>query len=190
MRAVQNLLIELDRLKSIYRRSYLANGSRNENSAEHSWHLAVALLALKDAMPENLNIDRAIKMALVHDICEIGAGDISVYDPRRADKTAEERVYLIEFAKKHGEFGDEVMALWREYEEQISLESKWVKVVDRLLPFLLNLATEGKTWKEQGICRSQVLAPNAGIAEIAPAIYEWMLGEIESAVASQWLQAA
>ncbi len=141
-------------------------------------------------MPSDLNIDHAIKMALLHDVCEIGAGDISVYDSDRLSKTTEESEYVVEFANRHGRFGYEVASLWKEYEDQISMESKWVKVVDRFLPFLLNLASEGKTWKEQGICRSQVLEVNKSISVISPEIYDWMIGEIENAVQYGWLQDA
>ena len=183
-------LLELDKLKSIYRRAYISDGSRNENSAEHSWHLALALLALREYMPEDLNVDHAIRMALVHDICEIGAGDISVYDPDRSKQTADEAAYITEFSEKHGSLGEEVATLWREYEDQQTQESRWVKVADRLLPFLLNLASEGKTWKEQGIRRSQVLEVSESILAECPAIYEWMTGEIDKAVRLGWLEDA
>jgi 5'-deoxynucleotidase YfbR-like HD superfamily hydrolase len=190
MRDIQDLLLELDKLKSVYRRAYLSDGSRNENSAEHSWHLAVALLAIRDVLPVGVNVDHAIKIALLHDICEIGAGDISVYDPRRDQKAAEEEEYVDEFAAKYGEFGKEVAFLWREYEDQETLESKWVKALDRLLPLLLNLASEGRTWKEQDVSRTQVLTVNKSIAAASPEMYEWLKEEIERAVQRGWLRDA
>ena len=124
MQDIRGLLLELDKLKSVYRRAYLTDGSRNENSAEHSWHLAVALLTIRDTLPDRLDVDRAIKMALLHDICEIGVGDVSVYDPRRNQKAAEEEEYVARFAATYGTFGDEVATLWREYEDQETLESR------------------------------------------------------------------
>ena len=154
MRDTQKLLLELDRLKSICRRVYVTDGSRRENSAEHSWHLALALLALRKHMPRDLDIDHAIRLALVHDICEIGAGDMSVYDSGRSRQAAEEISYMTEFSARHGALVDEIVALWREFEAQQTLESKWVKMADRLVPLLLNLASEGRAWKEQGISRS------------------------------------
>ena len=78
--------VEMDKLKSVYRRSYLTDFSRNENSAEHSWHLALAILTMKEEFSLEIDINRTVKMALVHDICEIGAGDISIYDPDRSMK--------------------------------------------------------------------------------------------------------
>lgn len=187
MDKIRNLLLELDKLKSVHRRAYLSDGSRNENSAEHSWHLAVALIALKEFIPESVDIDHAIKMALMHDICEIGAGDLSVYDPERADQTRSEEEYLAFFALRYGNFGNSAAALWQEYENQQTPESKWVKVVDRLLPFLLNIAAQGKTWKELSIRRNQVINLNQDIAKISPELFEWMKAEIDTAVQNGWL---
>ena len=187
MRDIQRLLIELDRLKSVYRNAFLSDRSRNENSAEHSWHLGIALLALREVMPLELNVDHAVRIALVHDICEIGAGDISVYDPDREQISNSERAYISQLVDKHQGFALDIQDLWCEYEEQRTLESRWVKVVDRLLPFLMNLATEGKTWRKLGITRDQVVEINSVIASEAPEIYRWMEKEIEKAVGLGWL---
>ena len=190
LRDIQRLLIELDRLKSVYRRTYLSDCSRNENSAEHSWHLAIALLALKGAMQLEINVDHAVRIALVHDICEIGAGDVSVYDPDHSVKTESEGAYVSKLASEHKGFALEIEQLWHEYEKQETPESRWVKVVDRLLPFLMNLATEGKTWREGGIRRSQVVEINRVVADEAPRVYQWMVEEIDRAVELGWLQNA
>ena len=126
-------------------------------------------------------------MALVHDICEIGAGDISVYDPERSKKEIEERKYIDQLSDSPLNFASQIKYLWEEYEEQATKESRWVKVVDRLLPFMMNLNTNGKTWKEQGIRKSQVIQINKVVAVEAPKIYKWMLSQIEKAVEKQWL---
>ena len=151
MHNAKKLLLELDKLKSVYRRSYLTDSSRNENSAEHSWHLAMALLAL------------------------------------RGQKAKEERAYIEKFAAEHQGFAFEIKELWLEYEEKKTLESRWVEVVDRLLPFLMNLATEGLLWREQEIKKSQILKVNSPIAKTAPAICAWLEGEVEKAVVSGWI---
>ncbi len=190
MENFQDLMIDLDRLKSVYRRTYLSNHSRNENAAEHSWHIAIALLALKEVMPPEVSLDHAIKLALVHDVCEIGVGDVSVYSPDRTGKGALESEYMSKFASEHTDFGPVVEKLWHEFEEQESPESRWVKVVDRLLPFLINLATEGRTWQEQAIRKTQVIEINRVVADEAPAIYHWMEREIDKAVELGWLQNA
>ena len=187
MDAKQSLLLELDRLKTVLRRSYIADGSRRENTAEHSWHLAIALMALAEHIPSHVNLDRTIQMALVHDVCEIGAGDISVYDPGRAAIAIDEAAYVEDFRDRHGQFGATVAELWAEYEAQQSPESQWLKVVDRLLPFLLNLATDGRNWREQSICRSQVLALHRPVERLCPDLFRWMRSQIDSAVDRGWL---
>ena len=190
MNKQRNLIIELDKLKSVYRTAYLSDGSRNENSAEHSWHLAITLMALKDLLPDDLNFDHAIRMALVHDVCEIGVGDVSVYAPSRGDMQEKESAYMKQFASQHGSFGDEVSALYHEFEAQKTKESIWVKVVDRLMPILLNLATEGRTWLEDSIKKSQVLAVNKIIFDHSEELGSWLKGEIDMAVQKGWLQDA
>ena len=129
--------MELDKLKSVYRRSYIHDTSRNENSAEHSWHLALALLTLQQELDIEIDMYKAIKMALVHDVCEIGAGDISIYDPDRSKKVIQESKYIEELSQAPIKFVAEIKLLWEEYEEQISPESRWVKIIDRLLPFII-----------------------------------------------------
>ena len=179
--------MELDKLKTVTRRAYIFDLSRNENSAEHSWHLAMAILTLKEELNVEIALIKTLKMALVHDICEIGAGDISVYDPDRSNKEIEERKYMNQLSSAPVKFASEIMDLWEEYEEQSTPESQWVKVADRLLPFMMNLNTQGKAWKEQRVGKSQVLQINQHIAKLAPEVYEWMLDQIETAVERKWL---
>jgi putative hydrolase of HD superfamily len=186
----QKAILELDRLKTVMRNSYISDGTRRENSAEHSWHLAVTLLSLSELMPNDLDLDHAIRIALIHDICEIGAGDVSVYDINRSAKSESEAEYMDLFKSQYGNFGSEAEALWREYEEQQSIEGRWVKLADRMLPFILNLATKGRVWQERGISRSQVLKVNLPINSVYPEIYEWMKMEIDSAVEKGWLKDA
>jgi len=180
-------LIELDQLKSIERRSLISDGSRRENSAEHSWHLAIGLLALQQQLNPPIDFYRAIKMALVHDICEIGAGDVSIFDPDRHLKQQQERDYLEQLTQHGNGFALEIQQLWEEYEAQQSAESHWVKVLDRLLPFMLNIQTEGRVWKEQGIKKSQVLKINEGTRRTAPQVFDWMQQKIHLAVEQGWL---
>ena len=187
MHNAKKLLLELDKLKSVYRRSYLTDSSRNENSAEHSWHLAMALLALREMMPTEINIDHAIRIALAHNVCEIGPGDISVHSPLRGQKAKEERAYIEKFAAEHQGFAFEIKELWLEYEEKKTLESRWVEVVDGFLPFLMNLATEGLLWREQEVKKSQILKVNSPIAKTAPAIYAWLEEVVEKAIVSGWI---
>jgi putative hydrolase of HD superfamily len=180
-------LMELDKLKSVFRQSYISDLTRYENTAEHSWHLALALLSLKEELNIDIDIAKTVKMALVHDICEIGAGDISIYDPERSKNKLNERSYIVQLSEMPLNFASEIKELWEEFEEQSTKESRWVKVADRLLPFMMNLNTCGRTWKEQFITKNQVKNINKVIASEAPEIYEWMLIHIEKAVESGWL---
>jgi len=188
MRDVQQFLMELDQLKSVYRRAYLSDQSRHENSAEHSWHLAMALMVLDEAMDLDIDVDHAVRLALAHDVCEIGPGDVSIYSPERAAKPAAEAAYIAGMAERHGGFARRIQELWQDFESQETPESRWVKVVDRLLPFLMNLATEGKTWKEQDICRSQVTEVCQVVAQRSPQMWQWMAAQIDTAVERGWLR--
>lgn len=187
---IYEFLIELDKLKSVYRKSYLSDYSRNENSAEHSWHLSLAIMMLHKELPDNIDLVKSFKMALVHDVCEIGAGDISVYDKNRDTVQSAERDYLIQLSARFpGPFTEELLLLWEEYEMQETVESRWVKVFDRLLPFCMNLATEGRSWKEQKVRKHQVLAIHEPIRKQAPDMYAWLERKAEEAVLKGWLEA-
>jgi len=183
-------ILELDQLKTVMRNSYISDGSRSENSAEHSWHLAVSLMSLSEFLPDGFDLDHAMRIALIHDVCEIGAGDIPVYDRKRGSENMSEAEYIELFKSRYGKFGTEVADLWREYEIQQSVESRWVKLADRILPFILNLATDGRVWQERGISRSQVLQLNLPVDSVCPEIYEWMKVKINDAVHKGWLKDA
>ena len=183
------LVEELDQLKSVYRRAYLSDQSRHENSAEHSWHMAMTLLILHRAFALEMDIDHAVRMALVHDIAEIGAGDIPVYSTERETIGEAEEAYLLTLAAAHDGFAHEIHALWQEFEQQETIESHWVKVVDRLLPFMLNLATDGQTWRDLNVCRADVERVNQPIARTAPQLYAWMAQELDVAISKGWLRA-
>jgi putative hydrolase of HD superfamily len=147
----------------------------------------VGLLTVARELNLEIDLPKALRMALVHDICEVDAGDISVYDPRRDQKQAAEAACIDRIGSYDLAFAAELKALWLEYEAQESLESRWVKVLDRLLPFMTNLMTGGQTWRDQGITRSQVLKVNEPIRLQAPEIFAWMLGRIDECVAKGWL---
>ena len=178
----------LSRLKLVERKCYVPDRSRHENSAEHSWQLAMALLISKDVLPPEVNVDHAIRLALMHDVCEIGVGDMPVYDPNRGKKAEEEKAYMQSLQTERPDIGEQAYALWTEYEEQQTLEAKWVKFFDRLLPFVNNINTGGRNWTDQNICRSQVLAINNFMKDLHPPTYAWICEEIEVAVGKGWLR--
>ncbi len=185
--ALTAFLIDVERLKLVSRKAYVSDLSRRESSAEHSWHLAMGLLALSRELDLEIDLNKALVMALIHDTCEIDAGDSPVYGPSRSDQHEAELACINRLASHGVKFGEELRQLWLEYEAQESRESRWVKVFDRIMPFVVNLATQGKNWKDQSICRSQVLKVNAPVRDIAPEIYVWMQERIEECVKSGWL---
>jgi len=188
--AVVAFLIDLERLKLVSRRAYVSDLSRRENSAEHTWHLAVGLLTIAHELELDLDLHKALVMALIHDACEIDAGDTPAYGAPRLDQHAAE-LQCIRRLEAHGvAFGSSLRELWLEYEAQVSPESRWVKVMDRLMPFIVNLATQGKNWQEQSISRSQVLRISEPVRQHAPELYEWMEQRIENCVQAGWLRDA
>jgi len=185
--SIAAFLTELDRLKLVYRRSYARDLSRRENSAEHSWHLAVAVLTFASEMDLPIDVPHTVAMALAHDVCEIDAGDVSVYDPNYKDKEAAELACVNRIAGFSPSYAQRMRELWLEYEAQETAESRWLRVFDRLMPFMVNIATEGRAWREDGIRKSQVLGVHEFIRSIAPDIHAWVVGEIDLCVRRGWL---
>lgn len=188
VRNIVDFLTELEKLKLVSRRSYVSDFSRRENSAEHSWHLAIGLLTVARELDLDINLLKTLRLALVHDVCEIDDGDVSIFSPLHSEKAACERRCMERLSGYEVVFGAEMIDLWNEYEAQQTLESRWVKVLDRLMPFIVNLATEGRTWKEQGVTRSQVLGINETTRQQAPELFSWMQVEIDACVEKGWLR--
>lgn len=184
-------LIELDRLKAVERRSFVGGGTRRENSAEHSWHLALFALVLAPAArrPDDgraLDVERVVRMLLVHDVVEIDAGDVFVYDTAAREAKAAEEALAAEriFGLLPGSAGDELRQLWEEYEARTTPESQYAHAVDRLQPLLLNLLAGGQTWSESGITEDRVREVNAGIEVGAPDLWPIVSSLLDAAVAS------
>jgi putative hydrolase of HD superfamily len=188
--AVVAFLTDLERLKLVSRNAYVSDLSRRENSAEHSWHVALGLMTIAHELNLQLDLHKALVMALIHDTCEIDAGDTPVYGASRPDQQEAELRCVQRLASHEVAFGFILRDLWLEYEAQVSLESRWVKVLDRLMPFIVNLATQGQNWKEQSIGRSQVIHVSQPVRDHAPEIYAWMVGRIEGCVTAGWLRDA
>jgi putative hydrolases of HD superfamily len=166
-------ILEIDRLKEVYRQSYVLHADRHENSAEHSWHLAIAALLLAEYANQPIDTSRVIRMALVHDLVEIDAGDIFIYDTvgnlekAAKEKKAADRIFGLLPADQR----DEWRALWNEFEQRETAEAKFASALDRLLPVLHNYFTNGRSWKEHRITREQALMKNAVIGEGAETIW-------------------
>lgn len=184
---ITDFFLQLDALKHINRRSYITGGDRYENSAEHSWHLAMACWALANYFKLDLNIETLLKLALVHDLGEIDAGDTFLYAKDRTAAHHAERLCLQRLVEHSGNTIDDLAELWEVQELGHSKEAALLKTVDRLLPFLLNINNEGKPWRENNVTRSQVSAAHAFIADTFPEIHQWLMHNIDEAVAKGWL---
>ncbi len=185
--AFVKVLTELEKLKSVERCTYTDSGRRLENSAEHSWHLAMAVWLLAEHLALPVDKEKLLKLALVHDLGEIDGGDTLLYSPERDQASARERQCMTRLAREHSPWFDEVAALWEQQETGECLETRLLRVADRLLPFMLNLATEGRAWRDHGIRRHQVAAKHAFIADEIPAVHHWISQQIDIAVSKGWL---
>jgi putative hydrolase of HD superfamily len=170
-------ILEIDRLKEVYRQSHILHADRHENSAEHSWHLAIAALLLAEYANQPVDTSRVIRMALVHDLVEIDAGDTFIYDTAgNLEKAAkEEKAAERIFGLLPSDQRDAWQGLWKELEQRETVEAKFANALDRLLPVLHNYFTNGRSWKEHGITQQQALKKNAVIAEGSETI--WILVE-------------
>lgn len=184
---ITGFFLELDALKHVQRRSYVTGAERLENSAEHSWQLAMACWSINGFFQLGLNEERLIKLALVHDLGEIDAGDTFLYSSQRSTADIAERRCVQRLAADAGNGIDDLEAVWEEQETGSSGETRLLKVVDRLLPFLLNLNSQGRTWQELGVKRSQVLAAHGFIEQSFPEIYQWIRTRIDYAAEQGWL---
>lgn len=176
---------ELDKLKTVLRQSMLADDSRQENSAEHSWHLAMTAMTLAPLADEPIDVARAIKILLVHDIVEIDAGDVFIYDDeqRAAAEAAEQAAADRIFGLLPDEQAAEFRALWDEYESHSTPEGRFAYACDRLQPLLLNVAIGGGSWRRHGITADRVKAINGAIDDGLSQV--WAVAErfIDQAVA-------
>jgi len=187
LKAVTDYLLEIDQLKGVKRRSYTESGTRLENSAEHSWHLAMACWSIARLTSLKLDEGKLLKLALIHDLGEIDAGDTFLYSTQRETAHQAEREGVARLAQLPGNGVSELLELWDEQEHGSSPETRLLKVIDRLLPFLLNVSSQGRTWREMSIHKSQVLKAHAFIEHQFPEIYTWIEQQVGYAVQQGWL---
>ncbi|MFZ5827574.1 MAG: HD domain-containing protein [Bacillota bacterium] len=191
-RLIQQLafIVEIDKLKSIVRQSYLMNGSRKENDAEHTWHLAMMALLLAEHANERVDVNRVIQMLLVHDLVEIDAGDTFAYDDRGHDDKEERERRAADriFSLLPHDQATALRALWDEFEERATPEARFAAAVDRFHPMLHNYHNQGKSWQEHGITSDRVLIRNQHIAEGSATLWEYVRLMIQDAVGRGYLK--
>jgi putative hydrolase of HD superfamily len=178
-------ILELDKLKRVQRQTWLTDTSRKENSAEHSWHIAVMALVLAEYAPKNnLDIGRVIQMLLVHDIVEIDAGDTFCYDQEAVTRQADHENQAAErlFGLLPRDQADRFRGLWEEFEACRTPEARLAHSLDRLQPILNNFHSGGKSWRANGITRGQVQGRNRVVAEGAPVLWDYIENLLRRAV--------
>ncbi|NRF25844.1 HD domain-containing protein [Vibrio coralliilyticus] len=186
------LLMELDQLKSVLRRTRVKNADgRLENSAEHSWHVALMAILMEEHANEPVDIARVVKMLLLHDIVEIDAGDTFVYDVAASAVQEEKELAAAQrlFAMLPEEQGKELLELWLEFERAESADAKFGKALDRIIPMLLNYHNNGQSWQEHGVTREQALTVNRKIEYGSRALWDKAQQVIEEATQKGWLKA-
>jgi putative hydrolase of HD superfamily len=174
-------LVEADKLKTILRRTPLTDNSRPENSAEHSWHLALAAMTLAEHSPEPIALTRVLELVTVHDLVEIDAGDTFAYDQAGYETKAERERLAADrlFGLLPAEQGARFRALWEEFEAQETAESRFANALDRLQALLQNMAAGGGSWSAPGVNRTAVLRRMLPIQTAMPGLWPFVLDVIE-----------
>lgn len=151
-------ILEIDKEKNILRQTHISGFSRQENDAEHAWHMATMVYLLKEYANEEVDVAKAMMMALIHDVVEIDAGDAYAYDTQAlaCQKEKEERAAERIFGLLPDDQRDELRALFDEFEKGETAEAKFVKVMDNFQPLLLNDHNDGGDWRAHGVCKTQV----------------------------------
>ena len=173
--AQMEFIAEVDKLKTIGRQSYITNGERKENDAEHSWHLALMAVFLSEYAKEDVDVLQVISMVLVHDLVEIDAGDTYAYDTegnktkRAREEAAAKRIFGLLPKEQEKKLWD----LWEEFEANETPEANFANALDRIQPIMLNHKSGGKAWAEHGVELSQILSRNVNIQKGAPKLWEY-----------------
>ena len=186
-----DFLLELEHLKSIYRKGRIkADSNRRENSAEHSWYVAISAQILKDFIDVEVDINKVIQMLLIHDIVEIYTGDIFAFEDEQAKKThkLKEHKAIEALCYKHNLKQVHVFkALWQEFEECVTNESKFAISVDRIMPFIQNINNNGGSWSEFGTTKIQILNHNKILKDVSLGLWHYINIQLEFAISKGWV---
>lgn len=186
-----NFLSTMDHLKDVYRRTVLIFSDRKENTAEHTWHLLVAALVLREYAEVKIDLLHSLEMLIVHDIVEIDAGDVFAYDTDSHKSKYEKEAIAAKklFGLLPRDQADYFLGLWIEFEAKETPEAKFAAAMDRFVPFVQNFISQGKTWKENPDVRKQnVLTRNTQIGEICPTLLKWLQESLDEAVQRNYIQ--
>ena len=169
-------IVEIDKVKNIFRQTYLADGERKENDAEHSWHIALMAYLLREYSEEPVDVPKVMLMVLIHDLVEIDAGDTYAYDSEGAKTKREREVKAAEriFGILPEDQGAYLRELWDEFEEYETADAKYAHLLDNFQPLLLNDASNGKSWKEHVVQKEQIYKRNERIPETSEQVWKKM----------------
>ncbi len=190
LRKQLEFIIEIDKIKQIIRQTKLFDGSRRENDAEHAWHLALMAMVLQEYANEKIDLLRVMKMVLIHDLVEIDAGDIPVYNTemRAANEQKEKDAAKRIFGLLPQEQGNELLELWEEFEAKSTPEAKFAAALDRMEPVMQNYFTEGFVWKKFDVDSMKVTSVNKRIANGSEALWSYVEGIINDSVEKGYLK--
>lgn len=169
-------IVEIDKVKNIFRQTYLADGERKENDAEHSWHIALMAYLLQEYSEEPVDVPKVMLMVLIHDLVEIDAGDTYAYDSEGAKTKREREVKAAErlFGILPEDQGAYLRELWDEFEEYETADAKYAHLLDNFQPLLLNDASNGKSWEEHVVQKEQIYKRNERIPETSERVWKKM----------------
>lgn len=170
-----NFILEIDKEKYIGRQTYLSDGQRKENDAEHAWHMAIMTYLLAGYANEEIDVLHTIIMLLIHDLVEIDAGDTYAYDEAGKQTQAERERAAADriFGLLPEDQGQELRAIWEEFEARTTPEARFARTMDNLQPMMLNAATDGKSWVEHAVRLSSILARNQRTAEGSEVLWDY-----------------
>lgn len=185
-----NFILELDKMKNLYRQTYVLHEDRKENDAEHSWHIAIMAILLSEYANSEIDTAKVIKMLLLHDVIEIDAGDTYCYDAVGNSTKAEreEKAARRIFGLLPEDQCTEFYELWREFEDSVTKGARFAAVLDRLQPLMLNYTKGGISWQEHGIHKEQVLKRNENYFGEADELAELIRSVIDDAEKKGWLK--
>lgn len=185
-----DFMLELDKMKNLYRQTYVLHEDRKENDAEHSWHLAILAMLLSEYAAQPVDVLHVMKMVLIHDVVEIDAGDTYCYDAEgyksKADR--EEKAAQRIFGLLPDDQREEFYTLWREFEDSETNDARFAAMLDRLQPIMLNYTKGGRSWQEHGIHKEQVLARNLPYLSESEQLADVIRSVIDDAADKGWLK--
>lgn len=186
-----DFIVEIDKAKQVLRQNVVIGTERNENDAEHSWHLAIMAIILSEyTVAKEIDILKVIKMVLIHDLVEIDAGDTFCYDEKANEdkEIREQKAAKRLFNILPSDQCNEIFELWREFEERKTSEADFAACLDRFQPLLLNYNTKGHTWQNPHVSSEKVLKRNEPLQKITPILWEKAKKIIEASIEKGYLK--